>query len=67
MAIELRRFRSVSVLRGGAVPGGGVLTARGRGEVFAAVVVEYFPCRVVRKGTRGKRRQIKLISKYVPV
>ena len=49
------RSRSVSlqqiILRGGAVPGGGLLTARRRSEVFAAVVVEYFPRRVVGKGT----------------
>ena len=40
------------------MPGGGVLTARGRGQVFATVVVEYFTCRVVRKGTRERLRQI---------
>lgn len=54
--IAVGRSRSVSlqqiILRGRAVPGSGVLTARGRGEVFAAVVVQYFPRRVVGKGTR---------------
>lgn len=67
MAVVVRHFRSVSlwqiILRGWAVPGGGVLTARGRGEVFAAVVVEYFPRRVVGKGTREKWKQIKPIRK----
>ena len=56
MAVVVRHFQLVSllqiILRGWAVPGGVVLTARGRGEVFAAVVVEYFPRRVVGKGTR---------------
>lgn len=37
------------------MPGGGVFTARGRSKVFAAVVVEYFPGRVVCKGTREKK------------
>ena len=37
--------------------GGGVLAARGRGEVFAAIVVKYFSRWIVRKGTRKKRTQ----------
>jgi len=40
------------VFRGGAVPWGGMFTARGRGQVFAAVVVEYFFSRVIGKSTR---------------
>lgn len=59
VTVEVRHIRSVSlqqiVLRGGAVSGGGVLTARGRGEVFAAIVVKYFSRRIIRKGTRNKK------------
>ena len=33
-----------------------MLTVRGRGEVLAAVVVEYFARRVVSKGTREKKQ-----------
>ena len=39
------------------MPGGGVFTARGGGEVFAAVVVEYFAGWVVCEGTGEKKKQ----------
>ena len=47
------------------MPGGGLLTAWGRGEVLAAVVVEYFPRRVVRKGTRKKNGEKQKTNKLI--
>ena len=42
------------------MPGSGVLTAGGRGEVFAAIVVKYFSRRVIRKGTIKEHKQKQL-------
>lgn len=47
------------VFRCGAVSGRVVLTASGRGHIFAAVVMKYFSRWVIHKGTRRKQNWVR--------